>query len=157
MDEEKARSEVSLTASELTGWARLPAVAPTDTARVAAARRLGVDRRGRTSILSAVCGEGCRRTGRARWSWTPAAFRRTEGARAHRLPNADIDTGPYSSGIAHTDMSVLLETSLGDLVIDLEVDACPELSENFLKVRPPPWLLPPSHHGNHPRSQPTAS
>lgn len=32
-------------------------------------------------------------------------------------------------------MSVLLETSLGDLVIDLEVDACPELSENFLKVR----------------------
>lgn len=31
-------------------------------------------------------------------------------------------------------MSVLLETSLGDLVIDLEVEACPELSENFLKV-----------------------
>jgi cyclophilin family peptidyl-prolyl cis-trans isomerase len=31
-------------------------------------------------------------------------------------------------------MSVLLETSLGDLVIDLEVDACPKLSENFLKL-----------------------
>lgn len=37
-------------------------------------------------------------------------------------------------------MSVLLETSLGDLVIDLEVDACPELSENFLKVSGPPLL-----------------
>lgn len=32
-------------------------------------------------------------------------------------------------------MSVLFETSLGDLVIDLEVDACPELCSNFLKVR----------------------
>lgn len=32
-------------------------------------------------------------------------------------------------------MSVLLETSLGDLVIDLEVELCPELSSNFLKVR----------------------
>ncbi|KAH0588119.1 Peptidyl-prolyl cis-trans isomerase-like 4 [Termitomyces sp. J132] len=31
-------------------------------------------------------------------------------------------------------MSVLLETSLGDLVIDLEVDACPKTCENFLKL-----------------------
>ncbi|TDL29954.1 cyclophilin-like protein [Rickenella mellea] len=31
-------------------------------------------------------------------------------------------------------MSVLLETSLGDIVIDLEVDACPKTSENFLKL-----------------------
>ena len=31
-------------------------------------------------------------------------------------------------------MSVLLETSLGDLVIDLEVDACPRTCENFLKL-----------------------
>ncbi|GLB34230.1 putative cyclophilin-like protein [Lyophyllum shimeji] len=31
-------------------------------------------------------------------------------------------------------MSVLLETSLGDLVIDLEVEACPKTCENFLKL-----------------------
>ncbi|CUA70153.1 peptidyl-prolyl cis-trans isomerase-like 4 [Rhizoctonia solani] len=31
-------------------------------------------------------------------------------------------------------MSVLLETSLGDLVIDLEVDTCPRTCENFLKL-----------------------
>jgi len=31
-------------------------------------------------------------------------------------------------------MSVLLETSLGDIVIDLEVDACPKTCENFLKL-----------------------
>ncbi|QRV87929.1 peptidyl-prolyl cis-trans isomerase, cyclophilin-type protein [Ceratobasidium sp. AG-Ba] len=31
-------------------------------------------------------------------------------------------------------MSVLLETSLGDLVIDLEVEACPRTCENFLKL-----------------------
>ncbi|KAH8096644.1 cyclophilin-like protein [Cristinia sonorae] len=31
-------------------------------------------------------------------------------------------------------MSVLLETSLGDLVIDLEVEACPETCKNFLKL-----------------------
>ncbi|PLW09191.1 hypothetical protein PCASD_22792 [Puccinia coronata f. sp. avenae] len=31
-------------------------------------------------------------------------------------------------------MSVLLETSVGDLVVDLEVDLCPRTSENFLKL-----------------------
>ncbi|QRW16072.1 peptidyl-prolyl cis-trans isomerase, cyclophilin-type protein [Rhizoctonia solani] len=31
-------------------------------------------------------------------------------------------------------MSVLLETSLGDLVIDLEVESCPRTCENFLKL-----------------------
>lgn len=31
-------------------------------------------------------------------------------------------------------MSVLLETSLGDLVIDLFVDDCPKTCENFLKL-----------------------
>ncbi|KIK64950.1 hypothetical protein GYMLUDRAFT_56455 [Collybiopsis luxurians FD-317 M1] len=31
-------------------------------------------------------------------------------------------------------MSVLLETSLGDLVIDLEVEKCPKTCENFLKL-----------------------
>jgi peptidyl-prolyl cis-trans isomerase-like 4 len=31
-------------------------------------------------------------------------------------------------------MSVLFETSLGDLVIDLEVDQCPKTCENFLKL-----------------------
>ncbi|KAJ3994235.1 cyclophilin-like domain-containing protein [Lentinula boryana] len=31
-------------------------------------------------------------------------------------------------------MSVLLETSLGDLVIDLETDLCPKICENFLKL-----------------------
>ncbi|KAK0207053.1 cyclophilin-like domain-containing protein [Desarmillaria ectypa] len=31
-------------------------------------------------------------------------------------------------------MSVLLETSVGDLVIDLEVDACPKTCQNFLKL-----------------------
>ena len=31
-------------------------------------------------------------------------------------------------------MSVLFETSLGDLVIDLEVEACPRTCENFLKL-----------------------
>lgn len=34
-------------------------------------------------------------------------------------------------------MSVLFETSLGDIVIDLEVDQAPELCSNFLKVHPP--------------------
>ena len=31
-------------------------------------------------------------------------------------------------------MSVLFETSLGDIVIDLEVETCPETCENFLKL-----------------------
>ncbi|KAG8812314.1 Peptidyl-prolyl cis-trans isomerase cyp6 [Serendipita sp. 399] len=31
-------------------------------------------------------------------------------------------------------MSILLETSLGDIVIDLEVDLCPAICENFLKL-----------------------
>lgn len=31
-------------------------------------------------------------------------------------------------------MSVLLETSLGDLVIDLETDSCPNTCKNFLKL-----------------------
>lgn len=31
-------------------------------------------------------------------------------------------------------MSVLLETSLGDLVIDLEAETCPILCANFLKL-----------------------
>ena len=31
-------------------------------------------------------------------------------------------------------MSVLLETSLGDIVIDLEVEECPKTCENFLKL-----------------------
>ena len=31
-------------------------------------------------------------------------------------------------------MSVLFETSLGDIVIDLEVELCPKSSENFLKL-----------------------
>ncbi|KAG7447704.1 cyclophilin-like protein [Guyanagaster necrorhizus] len=31
-------------------------------------------------------------------------------------------------------MSVLLETSVGDLVIDLEVESCPKTCENFLKL-----------------------
>ena len=31
-------------------------------------------------------------------------------------------------------MSVLLETSLGDIVIDLEVEACPQTCQNFLKL-----------------------
>ena len=33
-----------------------------------------------------------------------------------------------------TAMSVLFETSLGDIVIDLEVDSCPKTCENFLKL-----------------------
>ncbi len=31
-------------------------------------------------------------------------------------------------------MSLLLETSLGDIVIDLEVEACPKTCQNFLKL-----------------------
>lgn len=31
-------------------------------------------------------------------------------------------------------MSVLLETSLGDIVIDLEVESCPNTCQNFLKL-----------------------
>ena len=31
-------------------------------------------------------------------------------------------------------MSLLFETSLGDIVIDLEVEACPKTCENFLKL-----------------------
>ena len=31
-------------------------------------------------------------------------------------------------------MSVLFETSLGDLVIDLEIESCPKTCENFLKL-----------------------
>ncbi|THH11036.1 hypothetical protein EW146_g8177, partial [Bondarzewia mesenterica] len=31
-------------------------------------------------------------------------------------------------------MSLLLETSLGDIIIDLEVEACPKTCENFLKL-----------------------
>jgi peptidyl-prolyl cis-trans isomerase-like 4 len=31
-------------------------------------------------------------------------------------------------------MSVLFETSLGDIVIDLETEACPRTCKNFLKL-----------------------
>lgn len=31
-------------------------------------------------------------------------------------------------------MSVLFETSLGDIVIDLEVELCPKTCQNFLKL-----------------------
>ena len=31
-------------------------------------------------------------------------------------------------------MSLLLETSLGDIIIDLEVEACPKICQNFLKL-----------------------
>lgn len=31
-------------------------------------------------------------------------------------------------------MSVMLETSLGELVIDLETEKCPRTCENFLKL-----------------------
>lgn len=31
-------------------------------------------------------------------------------------------------------MSVLIETSLGDIVVDLEIDSCPRVCENFLKL-----------------------
>ena len=31
-------------------------------------------------------------------------------------------------------MSVMLETSLGDIIIDLEVAKCPRTCENFLKL-----------------------
>ena len=31
-------------------------------------------------------------------------------------------------------MSVLIQTSLGDLTVDLFVDECPRTSENFLKL-----------------------
>ncbi|KAI5454125.1 Peptidyl-prolyl cis-trans isomerase-like 4 [Naganishia albida] len=31
-------------------------------------------------------------------------------------------------------MSVLIETSVGDLVVDLEIDSCPRVCENFLKL-----------------------
>lgn len=33
-----------------------------------------------------------------------------------------------------TVMSVLFETSLGDIVIDLETELCPKTCENFLKL-----------------------
>ena len=39
-----------------------------------------------------------------------------------------------ASRLAIERMSVLLETSLGDIVIDLEVEACPKTCENFLKL-----------------------
>ena len=41
-------------------------------------------------------------------------------------------------------MSVLFETSLGDIVIDLEVDACPKTCENFwscVKCITTTWML----------------
>lgn len=51
------------------------------------------------------------------------------------LPSLPSPISPLAGPTTIHSMSVLLETSLGDVVIDLEVDACPELSENFLKVR----------------------
>ena len=39
-----------------------------------------------------------------------------------------------SSDFITTLMSVLLETSLGDLVIDLETELCPNTCKNFLKL-----------------------
>lgn len=36
--------------------------------------------------------------------------------------------------VDRTTMSVLFETSLGELVIDLEVEKCPRTCENFLKL-----------------------
>ena len=39
-------------------------------------------------------------------------------------------------------MSVIIETSKGDLVVDLYVDDCPKAATNFLKCAGPlPWLL----------------
>lgn len=43
-------------------------------------------------------------------------------------------TSSRSEGPAALSMSVLLETSVGDLVIDLEIEACPKTCENFLKL-----------------------
>jgi peptidyl-prolyl cis-trans isomerase-like 4 len=49
-----------------------------------------------------------------------------------------VTCGPVrlSAGIPAVNraMSLLLETSLGDIVIDLEVEACPKTCENFLKL-----------------------
>ena len=41
---------------------------------------------------------------------------------------------PLTEGSFKTTMSVLFETSLGDIVIDLEVDSCPKTCENFLRL-----------------------
>jgi len=39
---------------------------------------------------------------------------------------------PHDNGTSS--MSVMLETSLGDIIIDLEVERCPKTCENFLKL-----------------------
>lgn len=39
---------------------------------------------------------------------------------------------PHDNGTRS--MSVMLETSLGDIIIDLEVERCPKTCENFLKL-----------------------
>jgi cyclophilin family peptidyl-prolyl cis-trans isomerase len=61
--------------------------------------------------------------------------------RLHQDPNqVEVRLEPASRaeiltrGSQHPSMSVLFETSLGDIVIDLEVEACPALCENFLKL-----------------------
>src|SRR5262245_8584757 len=41
---------------------------------------------------------------------------------------------PHSKPHCWSVMSVLLETSFGDLVVDLHVDAAPRLAVNFLKL-----------------------
>ena len=56
----------------------------------------------------------------------------------HHAPTALLSTVLRTRAhITHfpvNEMSVLLETSLGDIVIDLEVEACPKTCENFLKL-----------------------
>ena len=41
---------------------------------------------------------------------------------------------PLTEGSFKTTMSVLFETSLGDIVINLEVNSCPKTCENFLRL-----------------------
>jgi len=52
--------------------------------------------------------------------------------RRHLEPTSRAEL--LTRGGQHPSMSVLFETSMGDIVIDLEVEACPALCENFLKL-----------------------
>ena len=63
-----------------------------------------------------------------RWSTEPFALRRASS----RVICFTLVLFLYLTG--RLVMSVLLETSLGDIVIDLEVDSCPKTCENFLKL-----------------------
>lgn len=61
-------------------------------------------------------------------------LRRTRGQSTIQRAGELVSAFSSAAAVPLPRMSVMLETSLGELVIDLEVERCPRTCENFLKL-----------------------